>query len=138
MIVDFLMIFRTVLSLVTLLPIHAFVDEIRYRSRSIPGSFPAEITGINLENISEKELSWIKQQLHDHRVLVFRNQPNFTVEGQRAFTQKFGTLQVHVEKETHLQGYSDVNVISNLVNSTGSAIGLSGNHVEKLHSDLSW
>lgn len=43
-----------------------------------------------------------------------------------------------MEATSHHPEYADVNVISNIINSTGGTTGLSGDHVENFHTDLSW
>lgn len=98
----------------------------------------AEILGVDSEYISDTEFNFVHLALLQYKVVVLRNQTNLTVEGLRSFTQKFGPLHSHIESSSHLNGYTDVNVVSNIRNSTGSIVGLYGKHVESYHSDLSW
>jgi taurine dioxygenase len=99
--------------------------------------YGAVITGINLEKIDELTFNEIHQQLLKYKILVVRNQQNLTAEDLRNFGLKFGQLHVHLESASHLPGFSDVNVVSNIRNN-GTHIGLYGAHVEAFHSDLSW
>lgn len=101
-------------------------------------SFGAHILNVDVENISEDVFDLVHEKLLLHKVVVIRNQQNLTVEGQRRFTQRFGSLHVHLESSSHYPGYSDVNVVSNIKNENGAYIGLFGAHVENFHSDLSW
>ena len=100
--------------------------------------FGASITGADLNTISDADFDIIHDALLRYRVIVVRNQQDMTVESQRSFTKRFGALHVHLESSSHLPGYKDVNVVSNIKNENGSYIGLYGAHVENLHSDLSW
>jgi alpha-ketoglutarate-dependent taurine dioxygenase len=101
-------------------------------------AFGAQITGVNVENLSDSDFDIIHDALLRHKVIVVRNQTELTVEGQRRLTKRFGHLHVHLESSSHLPGYQDVNVVSNIKNSDGAYIGLYGAHVENFHSDLSW
>lgn len=99
----------------------------------------AEILGIIVDSISSDELEFVHQQLLLHKVLVIRNQSNLSVEGLRTFTRYFGDMYSHLESQSHLNGYTDVNIVSNIRDpTTGLNIGLYGAHVENFHSDLSW
>lgn len=109
-----------------------------FEAHPIQGSFAGEITGLNLETITDVEFALVNRLLLKYKVLVFRNQSALSTEGQRKFTQRFGELMVHIEGTAHYPGYKDVNVISNLRNSSGVPIGLYGEHVESYHTDLSW
>lgn len=101
--------------------------------------FAAEVLNIDLESITKSDFDALHKCLLTHKVLVLRGQSGLTVEAQRSFTRRFGTLDEHVEESSHLPGYRDVNVISNMVNNrNGLSTGLSGKHVEQFHSDLSW
>jgi taurine dioxygenase len=99
--------------------------------------FVAEIKNFELETITDAQFEEVESLLLQYKVLVFRNQSLLSVPGQRSFSQRFGQLQVHVEKASHHPEYEDVNVISN-IKENGSYIGLYGAHVESYHTDLSW
>ena len=87
-----------------------------FEAHPIQGSFAGEITGLNLETITDVEFALVNRLLLKYKVLVFRNQSALSTEGQRKFTQRFGELMVHIEGTAHYHGYKDVNVISNLRN----------------------
>jgi taurine dioxygenase len=100
-------------------------------------NFVAEVAGISLENIDNPTFDLIEKLLISYKILVIRNQTDFTPSGQRSFSRRFGSLHVHLESSSHHAEYEDVNVVSNIV-VNGSHIGLFGKHVESYHSDLSW
>ena len=104
----------------------------------VGNSFAAEVINFDIEHAADADAAIIHSLLLEHKVLVFRNQSQLTVEGMREFTMKFGTLHVHLEATSHHPDYADVNVVSNIKNSTGMPTGLYGDHVENFHSDLSW
>lgn len=104
----------------------------------ITDNFVGEIHNISLERIDQDGFNFVNEMLHRYKVLVFRNQSDLTVPGQREFSKYFGTLHVHLESASHYQGYADVNLVSNIKNEEGKYIGLYGKHVELFHSDLSW
>ena len=120
--------------------------------------FAAEVVGIDLESINSHTHSHSQSQLttthevtldhlhdfllatlHKYKIIVLRSQKNVTVETLRRFSQSFGELHVHLESSSHFEGFSDVNLVSNIRNiTTGEFIGLYGDHVETFHSDLSY
>jgi alpha-ketoglutarate-dependent taurine dioxygenase len=100
-------------------------------------NFVAEIKNFELETITDAQFEEVESLLLQYKVLVFRNQSLLSVPGQRSFSQRFGQLQVHIEKSSHHPEYEDVNVISH-IKENGSYIGLYGAHVESYHTDLSW
>ena len=97
-----------------------------------------EATGVDLMHLTAEEFDELHRALLNCKVLVVRDQAGLTVEGQRAFSQRFGKLHVHLESASHHQGFPDVNLVSNIRNEQGAYIGLYGKHVESFHSDLSW
>lgn len=100
--------------------------------------FVAEILDLDLETLNDEDFHFLEEQLLHYKVVVVRNQPKLTVEGQRRFSQRFGSLHVHLESASHHKGYNDVNLVSNIKNEEGKYIGLYGRHVENYHTDLSW
>ena len=101
--------------------------------------FAAEIDNVDLRTLTDEDYRRINDLLLKHRMLVLRNQQYLDVDTQRQFSQYWGPLQSHIESRTHLPGYPDVNLVSNMANMTdGGRIGLAGQDVESFHSDLSW
>ncbi len=100
--------------------------------------FGCEIANISLCDLTNDDFDYLHRIFLQCRVVVVRDQKNLTVEDQRHFSQRFGTLHVHLESASHHDGYADVNFVSNMRNAHGDYIGLYGKHVEMFHSDLSW
>jgi taurine dioxygenase len=98
-------------------------------------NYGAEIYGVNLAQLSNEEIKLINSYLLQYKVLVFKDQQNLTVEEQRAFSKRFGTLHSHIEATSHHPDYPDVNIISNISNTRKIT---TGGHNEEYHSDLSW
>lgn len=104
----------------------------------VSGSYIAEVISADLEMIDDQDFERVLQLLLQYKVLAFRNQSSLSVEGQRAFSKRFGELHVHLESASHFEGHKDVNLVSNIKNENGGYIGLYGKHVELFHTDLSW
>jgi taurine dioxygenase len=101
--------------------------------------FGCEVLNADIRSLSKEDFDELHRTLLQCRVVVVRNQPLLSVEDQRQFSQRFGTLHVHLESASHHDGYADVNLVSNIKHpETGQYIGLYGKHVESFHSDLSW
>jgi len=60
----------------------------------ISGNIGAEISDVDLANITDDEVEKVKKAWLDHKVLVFRKQ-HITVEEHIAFGMKFGELEIH-------------------------------------------
>lgn len=117
-------------------------DEGKFEIKPLHPLFGAEVVGgvVGLEVFDAKERQVeLLDALHKHKVLVLRNQQGANAEMLRKFSGYFGNLQVHLERNSHLDGFDDVNVVSNIRNpATGQFIGLYGSHVENFHSDSSY
>ena len=110
--------------------------------RPVASPLGVEIEGISIENwFTEHQncFSKIISLLTKYHLLIIRNQTELSIQGQRKFSMLFGTLQVHIDKNSHDRMFKDVNIISNIINSSvGKPIGLQGKSVENFHSDYSW
>ena len=63
--------------------------------KPIAGALGAEVGGVNLsDNLPEETISEIRKALLQYLVIFFHNQ-NLTIDQQKAFTKRFGTLFVH-------------------------------------------
>ena len=60
----------------------------------LSGACGAEIEGINLKNISEKNIKIIKNLLFEHKVIFFRNQ-EIDQQEQINLSKCFGPLETH-------------------------------------------
>ena len=62
----------------------------------IAGALGAELSGVDLsEPLSDAQFSEIHQAFLTHQVIFFRDQSALTPDKQKAFAQRFGTLNVH-------------------------------------------
>ena len=60
----------------------------------LSGSLGAEISGIDLTDVSDENFRKINNLLLEHKVIFFRNQP-LTSEQHVALASKFGPLETH-------------------------------------------
>jgi len=97
----------------------------------------AEISGVDLSRpIDEDTFAKISKAFFDNEVVVFRNQ-KLTPAQQIDFTRRFGVLEQHVRKEHRLEGFPEILIVSNVLNSEGKAIGVE-DAGRFWHSDLSY
>jgi taurine dioxygenase len=96
----------------------------------------AEITGIDLADLSDAAFRAASAAFFEHQVVVFREQ-RLTPEQQVAFTRRFGTLEQHVRVESRLPGHPEILVVSNVVDDAGKPIGAQ-DAGRFWHSDLSY
>jgi taurine dioxygenase len=108
----------------------------RLQIRPLPGSFAAEVIGLDLSQpLAADDFRRIHRAHLDHHVLVFRDQ-RITPAQQVAFSRRFGALQRHVLHQFHLAGHPEILVVSNIVED-GKPQGL-GDAGHYWHSDLSY
>lgn len=91
----------------------------------------AEIEGVDLAAMTKYTLMKTKYALHEHQVLLFRDQP-LTIDQQRAFTARFGPLMVLPYVEPMAE-YPDV--IAVLKEADEKNVGVFGGN---WHSDFSF
>ncbi len=97
----------------------------------------AEISGIDLSQpLDDATFARIADAFFDNEVAFFRNQ-RITPAQQIAFTRRFGVLEQHVRKESRLQGFPEILVVSNVLDDEGKAVG-SQDAGRFWHSDLSY
>ena len=97
----------------------------------------AEISGVDLtQELDGDTFAQVAQAFFDNEVVYFRNQ-KLTPAQQIAFTRRFGQLEQHVRKESRLEGYPEILVVSNVLDEKGNAIG-SQDAGRFWHSDLSY
>ena len=97
----------------------------------------AEISGIDLSQpLGGDTFAQIASAFFGNEVVFFRNQ-TLSPRQQIEFTRRFGVLEVHVRKESRLQGYPEILVVSNVLDECGRAIGAQ-DAGRFWHSDLSY
>ncbi|MBW8843952.1 MAG: TauD/TfdA family dioxygenase [Burkholderiales bacterium] len=110
--------------------------QTRVEIHPLPGSFAAEVVGLDLSRpLADDDFRRIHRAHLDHHVLVFRDQ-RITPEQQVAFSRRFGELQIHVLHQFHLKGHPEILIVSNIVEN-GQPVGL-GDAGHFWHSDLSY
>ena len=79
--------------------------------RPLTGALGAEISGVDLsKELRPAEREEIRQALHDHLVIYFRDQPGFTRERHLEFAGMFGPLQ-KIPHIFSVEGYPDVQMV---------------------------
>lgn len=97
----------------------------------------AEISDVDLSReLDSDTFAQVAQAFFDNEVVFFRNQ-TITPAQQIAFTRRFGVLEQHVRKESRLESYPEILIVSNVLDENGNAIG-SQDAGRFWHSDLSY
>jgi taurine dioxygenase len=97
----------------------------------------AEISGVDLSKpLDDDTFAQIANAFFDNEVAFFRNQ-KIAPDQHVAFTRRFGMLEHHVRKESRLNGFPEILVVSNIVDDKGNAIGAQ-DAGRFWHSDLSY
>ena len=97
----------------------------------------AEISGVDLsQEIDSDTFAQVANAFFDNEVVFFRKQ-KLTPAQQVAFTRRFGPLEQHVRKESRLEAFPEILIISNVLDENGVAIG-SQDAGRFWHSDLSY
>jgi len=97
----------------------------------------AEISGVDLsQELDADTFAQVANAFFDNEVVFFRDQ-KLTPREQVAFTRRFGALEEHVRKESRLDGFPEILIISNVLDEHGNAIG-SQDAGRFWHSDLSY
>jgi len=97
----------------------------------------AEISGVDLSKpLDDDTFAQVSKAFFDNEVVVFRDQ-KLTPEQQATFTRRFGVLEQHVRKEHRLEGHPEILIVSNVLDSSGKAIGVE-DAGRFWHSDLSY
>jgi taurine dioxygenase len=104
------------------------------------GVIGAEIAGVDLARLTEREVGAIKEAWYRHDVLVFREQ-RLTDDHLLAFSRHFGVLDPPPNQGAGRKsppGYPDVYVVSNVVDAQGEPIGALGDGEAAWHTDMSY
>jgi taurine dioxygenase len=97
----------------------------------------AEISGVDLsQELDADTFAQIADAFFGNEVVFFRKQ-KLTPAQQVAFTRRFGSLEQHVRKESRLEAFPEILIISNVLDEHGRAIG-SQDAGRFWHSDLSY
>ena len=99
----------------------------------------AEITGVDLTKVTDRDFATIHQAWLDHSVVVFRGQ-QLTDDDLIAFSRRFGDLDWAPIQETgrrFVEGHPEIYVVSNVIEN-GSPIGSLGAGEATWHTDMSY
>jgi taurine dioxygenase len=97
----------------------------------------AEISDVDLSReLDADTFAQIASAFFENEVVFFRKQ-KLTPAQQVAFTRRFGPLEQHVRKESRLEAFPEILIISNVLDEHGRAIG-SQDAGRFWHSDLSY
>ncbi len=89
-----------------------------------PERIGAEITQLDLREVSPQEAALIKQALYEHKLVIFRGQQLSLVE-YIEFARKVGRPQVYFQQNYHHPDHPEIFVSSNILEN-GRKIGVAG------------
>ena len=88
-------------------------------------------------SLTDEQVIRINRAFLRYKVLVFRGQENLTVNEQRIFSSKFGSLKPHLQRNRAHPDYADV-VISNIAETPYLRTGSQSFSTGCFHADMSW
>jgi len=95
-----------------------------FEVRRLGETFFAEIVGLDLsEPLDEPSFARVKKAHLDHGVVVFRDQ-RLTPEQHIAFSQRFGSLQIHPMGQFNLEKYPEILLVSTDKHPDGRPVGI--------------
>ena len=108
-----------------------------FETRPLSDAVGVEICGIDVSRpLDHRTFDAIHKAFHDHSVLLFRGQ-RFTPESLIAFSENFGDIDLHIDPQYRLDGYSEIIVVGNVV-VDGVMSSLFVNIDEEWHTDRSY
>jgi taurine dioxygenase len=108
--------------------------------RALTTAVGVEIGNIDLTNLNAADFAQIEAAWHRYSVLLFRGQ-KLSDDDLLAFSRRFGELDPPPNQERGRQsppGYSDVYVVSNVLDDKGQPIGALGAGEAVWHTDMSY
>ena len=100
----------------------------------------AEISGVNLAQLSDADFAPIEQAWNRYGALLFRDQ-HISDDDLLAFSRRFGELDPPPNQEHGRQspeGYPEIYVVSNVLDEQGAPIGALGAGEAVWHTDMSY
>jgi taurine dioxygenase len=100
----------------------------------------AEVSGVDVANLSDAEFEAIERAWYAHSALLFRGQ-ELTDDDLLAFSRRFGELDpppVNENGKTFVEGYPEIYVVSNVIGPDGVPIGSLGAGEAQWHTDMSY
>src|SRR5258707_3014643 len=114
-------------------------EHSRLNLRPTGAALGAEIRGVDLAKIAERDFADIHRAWLDHQVLLFRGQ-SLDDEQLIAFSRRFGELDWAPVQETgrrFVEGHPEIYVVSNVIEN-GEPIGSLGAGEAVWHTDMSY
>ena len=108
--------------------------------RSVTPALGAEISGIDLRNLSDSDFAAIERAWTDHSMILLRGQ-KLGDDDLLAFSRRFGALDPPPNQERGRispPGYPDIYVVSNVLDGKGDPIGALGAGEAVWHTDMSY
>ena len=109
----------------------------------VPSGTPlgAEIKGVDVTKIDAAHFTAIRQALHDHQVILFRDQdiddPQF-LEFARFFCEIDMPRKTRIDNDPWIPEYPEIIVVSNLRDDDGKAMGALGAGEAFWHADMTY
>jgi taurine dioxygenase len=108
--------------------------------RPLSSAVGAEIVGVDLRALSERDFAQIEQAWNRYSVVLFRGQ-TLTDDDLLGFSRRLGELDPPPNQEHGRQsppGYPDIYVVSNVLDEKGLPIGALGSGEAVWHTDMSY
>lgn len=104
--------------------------------RALSPALGAEITGLALADLSDRQFDGIERALHEHLVVIVRDQ-DLSAGELVAFARRFGEPEPHVLDQFHHRDDGNVLILSNRTGEDGEPLGLADGGTY-FHSDYSY
>jgi taurine dioxygenase len=108
--------------------------------RAVTPAVGAEISGVDLRNLSDSDFAAIERAWTDHSMILLRAQ-KLSDDDLLAFSRRFGALDPPPNQERGRispPGYPDIYVVSNVLDGKGDPIGALGAGEAVWHTDMSY
>jgi len=108
--------------------------------RAVTPAVGAEISGVDLRNLSDSDFAVIERAWTDHSMILLRDQ-KLGDDDLLAFSRRFGALDPPPNQERGRispPGYPDIYVVSNVLDGKGEPIGALGAGEAVWHTDMSY
>jgi taurine dioxygenase len=108
--------------------------------RAVTPAVGAEISGVDLRNLSDSDFAAIERAWTDHSMILLRGQ-KLGDDDLLAFSRRFGALDPPPNQERGRispPGYPDIYVVSNVLDAKGDPIGALGAGEAVWHTDMSY
>ena len=80
--------------------------------RPLSQSLGAEVSGLDVATLDQKEFEFFREQFHQNIVLVVKRQ-ELSPASQTTFAQRFGEIQYHISPEYLMKNHPEVMILSN-------------------------